>query len=145
MALPLLHRPSTILLSKTQFPAPDAIFAQHLKKGPAMYTIHFTFEEKDKAPKTVSSPPGDTLLEVGLKNDIHLHHNCGGVCACSTCHIYLEKGEDYVDEITDKEEDFVDRARNPKLSSRLACQCLLDDGDGDVEVMIPDQSVILGE
>jgi len=110
-----------------------------------MYTIHFTFEEKDKAPKTVSSPPGDTLLEVALKNDIHLHHNCGGVCACSTCHIYLEKGEDYVDEITDKEEDFVDRARNPKLSSRLACQCLLDEGDGDVEVMIPDQSVILGE
>jgi 2Fe-2S ferredoxin len=110
-----------------------------------MYTIHFSFEEKDKQPVTVTSPEGDTLLEVALKNNIELHHNCGGVCACSTCHIYLEKGEDYVDEITDKEENFVDRARNPKLTSRLSCQCLLNDGEGELEVMVPDQSVILGE
>jgi 2Fe-2S ferredoxin len=110
-----------------------------------MYTIHFSFEEKDKQPVTVTSPEGDTLLEVALKNNIELHHNCGGVCACSTCHIYLEKGEEYVDEITDKEENFVDRARNPKLTSRLSCQCLLNDGDGELEVMVPDQSVILGE
>lgn len=110
-----------------------------------MYTIHFTFEEKNKLPLTVESPAGDTLLEVALKHHIHLHHNCGGVCACSTCHIYLELGEDFVDEMTDKEEDFVDRARNPKLTSRLACQCLLDDGGGEVKLMIPDQSGILGE
>ena len=74
-----------------------------------------------------------------------MHHNCGGVCACSTCHIYLESGEDYVEEINDKEEDFVDRARNPKLSSRLSCQCVLLDGEGTLEVTIPDQSVIQGE
>ena len=110
-----------------------------------MYTIHFRFEEKEKQPLTVTSPEGDTLLEVALKNNIELHHNCGGVCACSTCHIYLEKGEEYVDEITDKEENFVDRARNPRLTSRLSCQCLLNEGDGDLEVMVPDQSVILGE
>src|SRR6476646_7762334 len=112
-----------------------------------MYTIHFTFEEKEKEPLTVTSPPGDTLLEIALKNDIHLHHNCGGVCACSTCHIYLEKGEDLVEEISDKEEDFIDRARNPKLSSRLSCQCLLlqQPGNGKLEVFVPDQSVILGE
>jgi len=110
-----------------------------------MYTIHFRFEEKEKQLLTVTSPEGDTLLEVALKNNIVLHHNCGGVCACSTCHIYLEKGEDYVDEITDKEENFVDRARNPKLTSRLSCQCLLNEGEGDLEVMVPDQSVILGE
>ncbi|MBA2423700.1 MAG: (2Fe-2S)-binding protein [Chitinophagales bacterium] len=110
-----------------------------------MYTIEFSFEEKDKQPVTVISPPGDTLLEVALKNDIHLHHNCGGVCACSTCHIYLEQGEEFVDEMTDKEEDFIDRARNPRLSSRLSCQCLLDEGGGQVRVTIPDQSDILGE
>jgi 2Fe-2S ferredoxin len=110
-----------------------------------MYKVHFTFEEKDKQPVTVTSPEGDTLLEVALKNDIHLHHNCGGVCACSTCHIYLEQGEEFVDEMTDKEEDFVDRARNPKLTSRLSCQCLLNEGEGEIKVMIPDQSGILGE
>ena len=111
-----------------------------------MYKIKFKFEQPGLIPVILNKvEPGYSLLEIALNNSIELHHDCGGICACSTCHIYLEKGEDYVDEITDKEEDFVDRARNPKLSSRLACQCLLDEGDGDVEVMIPDQSVILGE
>jgi len=110
-----------------------------------MHTIHFTFEENSKKPITLSAAEGDTILEVALKNDIELHHNCGGVCACSTCHIYLEEGENLVDEISDKEEDFVDRARNPKLSSRLSCQCLLHDGSGVLRVHVPDQSVILGE
>ncbi|MBS1657385.1 MAG: 2Fe-2S iron-sulfur cluster binding domain-containing protein [Chitinophagales bacterium] len=110
-----------------------------------MYKIHFTFEEKEKQPCVVDAEEGDTILEVALKNNIELHHNCGGVCACSTCHIYLESGEEFVEEISDKEEDFVDRARNPKLSSRLSCQCLLNEGQGDLEVTIPDQSVILGE
>lgn len=114
----------------------------HYKK---MYTIHFTFEEKEIAPVTVTSPDGDTLLEVALKNDIHLHHNCGGVCACSTCQIYLEEGAEFVDEMTDKEEDFIDRARNPKLSSRLSCQCFLNEGEGVLRVVVPDQSGILGE
>ncbi len=110
-----------------------------------MYTIHFRFEEKEKQPLTINAEEGDTILEVALKNDIQLHHNCGGVCACSTCHIYLEKGSDFVEEISDQEENFVDRARNPKLSSRLSCQCLLSAGSGEIEVEVPDQSVILGE
>ena len=111
-----------------------------------MYTIHFKFEEKNIEPITIENcEPDDSILEVALKNNIALRHNCGGVCACSTCHIYLESGEDYVEEINDKEEDFVDRARNPKLSSRLSCQCVLLDGEGTLEVTIPDQSVIQGE
>jgi 2Fe-2S ferredoxin len=110
-----------------------------------MYTIHFKFEEKEKQSMTVAAEVDDTILEVALKNNIDLHHNCGGVCACSTCHIYLEKGEEFVDEISDKEEDFVDRARVPKLSSRLSCQCLLKESEGEMEITIPDQSGILGE
>ena len=50
-----------------------------------------------------------------------------------------------IDEITDREEDFIDRAVNPKLNSRLGCQSLLLDGEGEIEVTIPDQSQFLGE
>jgi 2Fe-2S ferredoxin len=113
-----------------------------------MYSITFKFEQKSLETITIDNlEPNQSILEVALKNDIELHHNCGGVCACSTCHIYLEKGEDLVEEISDKEEDFIDRARNPKLSSRLSCQCVLlkQPGSGQLEVMVPDQSVILGE
>ncbi|HEV7781251.1 MAG TPA: 2Fe-2S iron-sulfur cluster-binding protein [Chitinophagaceae bacterium] len=111
-----------------------------------MYTVKFKFEQKGLEPLTLSNvEAGQTLLEIALKNDIELHHNCGGVCACTTCHLYIEKGMDSIDEITDREEDFIDRAVNPRLNSRLGCQSLLNDGDGEIEVMLPDQTQFLGE
>ena len=111
-----------------------------------MYTITYKFEQKGLAPVTFTDiEDGQSLLEVALKNDIDLHHNCGGVCACSTCHLYVEQGGDFLEELSDKEEDFIDRAINPRLSSRLGCQCLLLEGDGDIVVTLPDQTQFLGE
>jgi ferredoxin, 2Fe-2S len=111
-----------------------------------MYKIKFNFEQKGLEPVNLENvDAGQSLLEVALQNDIELHHNCGGVCACTTCHLYIEEGMDFIDEITDREEDFIDRAVNPKLNSRLGCQSLLLEGDGEVVVTIPDQSQFLGE
>jgi ferredoxin, 2Fe-2S len=111
-----------------------------------MYSIKFKFEQKGVEPIVINNiEEGQSILEVALKNDIDLHHNCGGVCACSTCHVYLEKGEDLVEELSDREEDFIDRAVNPRLNSRLSCQCVLLDGSGEIEVMLPDQTQFLGE
>ena len=108
-----------------------------------MGTITFDFEEKGKPSVTVSIEEGESILEVALDNDIHLNHNCGAVCGCSTCHVYVEQGEDLLPEMSDREEEYVDRARNPKYNSRLACQCKLSE-DGDLRVIIPDQSGIIG-
>ena len=111
-----------------------------------MYKIKINFEQSGLEPVTLENiEPGQSLLEVVLKNDIELHHNCGGVCACSTCHVYINAGEEYLEEISDKEEDFIDRAVSPRINSRLGCQCLLLDGDGEVEVTLPDQTQFLGE
>ncbi|MGZ5220503.1 MAG: 2Fe-2S iron-sulfur cluster-binding protein [Chitinophagaceae bacterium] len=126
------------------------VFPIHLQaemKMEEMYTIKFKFEQRGLVPLTLDNvEPGQTLLEIALKNDIELHHNCGGVCACTTCHLYLEKGMESIDEISDREEDYIDRAVNPTLNSRLGCQCLLlDDGEGVIEVTIPDQTQFLGE
>lgn len=111
-----------------------------------MYTITYKFEQKGLEPITLTDvADGQSLLEVALKNDIELHHNCGGVCACSTCHLYLEQGEDFVEELSDKEEDFIDRAVNPRLNSRLGCQCVLQEGSGTIVVTLPDQTQFLGE
>ena len=111
-----------------------------------MYTIKFKFEQKGLEPITISNiEAGQSILEVALKNDIDLHHNCGGVCACSTCHLYVEEGADFLEELNDREEDFIDRAVSPRLNSRLACQCVLLEGEGDLEVTLPDQSQFFGE
>ncbi len=111
-----------------------------------MYKVTFKFEQKGIEPVIINNVESDqSILEVALTNDIVLHHNCGGVCACSTCHLYVEKGEDFLEELSDKEEDFIDRAINPRLNSRLGCQCVLQSGEGEIEVKLPDQTQFLGE
>lgn len=111
-----------------------------------MYSITFKFEQKGLKPLTLGSiDAGQSILEVALKNDIELHHNCGGVCACSTCHVYVQQGDEFLEELSDKEEDFIDRAVSPRINSRLGCQCVLQEGDGEVFVTLPDQTQFLGE
>ena len=110
-----------------------------------MAVIHFQFEDSGIAPKTVEGDFLDmSILELTEEYDVHLNHNCGGVCACSTCHIYVEKGDQFLEEISDKEEDFIDRAINPRLESRLGCQCVILDNAAQITVTIPDQKRIIG-
>jgi 2Fe-2S ferredoxin len=110
-----------------------------------MARILFRFEDKEIPEKWVeNAEAGYSILEITEDHDIHLNHNCGGVCACSTCHIYVNKGMEYLEEISDKEEDFIDRAINPRLESRLGCQCIILEDDAEIEVTIPDQRQIIG-
>ena len=110
-----------------------------------MATVTFLFEDTAIPPKTVEGDFEDmSILELTEEHDVHLNHNCGGVCACSTCHVYIEQGEEFLEEISDKEEDFIDRAISPRLESRLGCQCVLLEEDAEVTVTIPDQRKIIG-
>jgi 2Fe-2S ferredoxin len=111
-----------------------------------MYSIKVNFEQKGLTPVTLENIEADqSLLEVMLDNGIELHHNCGAVCACSTCHLYVNKGMEHLAELSDKEEDFIDRAVSPRIESRLGCQCELQTGSGEIEITIPDQTQFLGE
>lgn len=110
-----------------------------------MARITFRFEDKSLETKVIDNVEvGLTIQDITEDYDIHLNHNCGCVCACSTCHVYIEKGMDSLPEITDREEDFIDRAINPTVESRLGCQCIIENKDADIEVIIPDQSQIIG-
>ncbi|MEL6635688.1 MAG: 2Fe-2S iron-sulfur cluster-binding protein [Bacteroidota bacterium] len=110
-----------------------------------MAIIKFKFEDKSIAPKTVEdAESGYSVLDIAEDHDVHLNHNCGGVCACSTCHVYVDSGEDFLEEISDPEEDFIDRAINPRIESRLGCQCIILEDDAVVEITIPDQREIIG-
>lgn len=110
-----------------------------------MAKIIFKFEDESIKEKCVDNvEAGFSILEIAEENDVHLNHNCGGVCACSTCHIYVDKGEEHLEEISDKEEDFIDRAINPRIESRLGCQSVILKDDAVIEVTIPDQNQIIG-
>ena len=107
-----------------------------------IFNIKINFEEAGHDTMVLPIAEGESVLDVCLENGIELQHNCGGVCGCSTCHIYVNKGMDHIQEISDKEEDFIDRAVNPRITSRLGCQCVII--DGDIEVTLPDQSGFMG-
>jgi 2Fe-2S ferredoxin len=111
-----------------------------------MYDLKINFEQKGLESVVLNNvKAGESLLEVLLDAGIELHHNCGAVCACSTCHLYVKKGMEFLEELSDKEEDFIDRAVSPRIESRLGCQCILQEGKGEIEVTLPDQTQFLGE
>lgn len=107
-----------------------------------IFKVKINFEEAGLKSIELPVAEGESVLDICLQNGIDLQHNCGGVCGCSTCHIYVNKGMDTLQEISDKEEDFIDRAVNPRINSRLGCQCIIV--GGDMEVTLPDQNQFLG-
>ena len=75
-----------------------------------------------------------TILEVAEECGARVGHACGGNLACSTCHVYVEKGLGSLGEIQDKENDIMDKAFDVRAESRLGCQCKLGTEDLIVEI-----------
>ncbi len=66
--------------------------------------------------------PG-SILDIATGNHMGLDHACGGVCACSTCHVIVHKGLESCNEASDAELDQLDEAPGLTAKSRLGCQC----------------------
>jgi len=77
-----------------------------------------------------------SVLQLLLEAGVDIDHACGGVVACSTCHVYVEEGLDSCPEAIEEEEDMLDNAPALRDTSRLACQCV-PDGSVDVVVELP--------
>lgn len=95
-----------------------------------------TFEvDPAKIPYHHDGLPG-SILDIALGNGIPLDHACGGVCACSTCHVIVHEGPESCNEASDPEYDQLDEAAGVTAKSRLSCQCV-PDGSKDIVVEIP--------
>ena len=77
-----------------------------------------------------------SLLSIAEEAGVEINHSCGGVCACSTCHVYVQQGLKSCPAASEDEEDMLDEAPAVTPDSRLSCQCV-PDGSADVIVMIP--------
>lgn len=88
---------------------------------------------------------GQSILEAALSQGVALDHACGGVCACSTCHVRIKRGLDCFSEPSEDELDQLDEARGVGLDSRLGCQARLlrPPADGKVVAEIPQWNVNL--
>lgn len=92
--------------------------------------------DPDRFPYDHNGLPG-SILDIALGNGIEIDHACGGVCACSTCHVVLKGGSDTLSEATEEEEDQLEAAPGLNPASRLACQAV-PDGTANVVVEIPE-------
>lgn len=108
------------------------------------YTVTFVKPDKtqqvvqvspDKIPYGPTGLPG-SILDIAMGSGIDLEHVCGGVCACSTCHVIVKQGSETCNEGTDDEFDQLEEAPALTLQSRLGCQCV-PNGTKDVVVEIP--------
>lgn len=110
--------------------------------GPETVPVTFIMEDphaltgSDEKERTVMAAKGEHLLEVAMDNGINIEHACGGVCACSTCHIYIEDGAKNLSESTEAEEDRVEEAPGLQRNSRLSCQCEIE-REGRIVVRVP--------
>jgi len=96
--------------------------------------------------KTVEVVPGElriqwdglpgSILRTALDAGLDLDHSCGGVCACSTCHVIVREGGESCNDATEDEEDMLDLAPGLTAQSRLGCQCV-PNGSQDLVVEIP--------
>lgn len=77
-----------------------------------------------------------SILDICEGNDIPLEHTCGGVVACSTCHVIVREGMESCNEPTDDELDQLEEAPGQTIKSRLGCQCV-PNGTVNVIVEIP--------
>jgi ferredoxin, 2Fe-2S len=93
-------------------------------------TVEF---ESGKLPYSEHGKP-ESLLDIALHFGLHLEHACGGNCACTTCHVWVNEGFENMSEADDEELDRLDMAADLKTKSRLGCQCIVK---GDVVVEIP--------
>ena len=88
----------------------------------------------------IEVPIGSSILEASNKAHAQVGSACGGVCACSTCHVYVKQGLDDLTEAKDREEDILDKAFDVKANSRLGCQSRIEGEDAVIVVEISRES-----
>ncbi|KAE8175779.1 ISC system 2Fe-2S type ferredoxin [Photobacterium carnosum] len=89
----------------------------------------------------LEAQPGETILDVALRNGIEIEHACEKSCACTTCHVVVREGFDSLKESDELEDDMLDKAWGLEPESRLSCQARV--ANEDLVVDIPRYTVNL--
>ena len=82
---------------------------------------------------------GISICDAALQHGIEIEHACEKSCACTTCHVYIREGFDTLDEATDLEEDYLDKAWGVDPDSRLSCQAKV--GVADLVIELPKYTI----
>lgn len=105
---------------------------------------HVTFIDAAGTQRTVDAPEGYSLADAALFNKVPgIEADCGGFCACATCHVYLD--EAWIDRVPEPEEleaAMLDQAVGRRANSRLSCQIKLSDALEGIVVRTPERQYL---
>jgi ferredoxin, 2Fe-2S len=102
--------------------------------------VKVTFVEPDGSERTLDGDNGFSLMEVAVRNGVAgIDADCGGACACATCHVYVDpEWFGKVGEPGDMEKDMLEFAGEPRETSRLSCQIRLSTALDGLKVTVPE-------
>jgi 2Fe-2S ferredoxin len=100
-----------------------------------------TFIDPGGTERIVDAEVGTTVMEAAIKNGVPgIEAECGGACACSTCHVYIDEAwRETVGEPSPMEEDMLDFAYGVQPNSRLSCQIKVREEFDGLRVRTPEQ------
>ena len=98
-----------------------------------------TYIEHDGTEHVVDVKPGLSVMEGAIRNNVPgIDADCGGACACATCHVYVDEGfQDVTGRASAMEESMLDFAENVEPNSRLSCQIRVSDDLDGLIVRLP--------
>ena len=100
-----------------------------------------TYVTHDGKSHEVEAAAGTTVMENAIRNSVPgIEAECGGACACATCHVYVDEAwRDKTGEADIMEADMLDFAYEPKENSRLSCQIKMADELDGLVVHVPEK------
>src|ERR1700760_3273214 len=100
-----------------------------------------TFIDPSGASHDIDAEIGATVMETAIRNGVPgIEAECGGACACSTCHVYVDEAwQEKVGQPSPMEEDMLDFAYEVKPNSRLSCQMKVSDELNGLVVRTPER------
>jgi 2Fe-2S ferredoxin len=103
--------------------------------------VKITYTDNEGASRTVDAEIGATVMETAIKNDVPgIEAECGGACACATCHVYIdEEWRATVGGPSPMEEDMLDFGYDVRENSRLSCQIKVTQELDGLKVTTPEK------
>ena len=100
-----------------------------------------TYIAADGSRYEVEAENGTTVMENAIRNGVPgIEAECGGACACATCHVYVDEAfKEIVGEPEPMEEDMLDFAFEVRPTSRLSCQIRVRDELDGLTVTVPER------
>ena len=99
-----------------------------------------TYIEYSGQEHVVDANSGDSVMQAAISNTVPgIDADCGGACACATCHVYVDADwQAAVGERSDTENDMLEFASNVESNSRLSCQIVITDAMDGLVVRMPE-------